>query len=330
VRSQTVEAGAAKRARVVLLAADGLPNALVAEQVGGSVNTVRAWRARYEAEGLVGLADRPRSGRPRTVDRTKVLVATLTPPPKSWGVTHWSTRLLAKRLKVSHMQVREVWAEAGVQPWRSGTFRFSTDPLLEAKVVDVVGLYLDPPCDAVVLSVDEKSQVQALDRTQPLLPMTPGKIERRTPDYVRHGTTTLFAALDVATGKVTTATKPRHRTAELLAFLRQVARAYPDTDLHLVMDNYATHKTPDVQDWLAANPRITVHFTPTHASWLNMVEVFFGIVQRRALKRGVFKSVTELNQTLRRFVDHYNQDCQPFAWTKTADQILPKTKPSTT
>jgi transposase len=329
-RSATVPAAAAKRARIVLLAADGQANWRIAELVGAAVNTVKAWRERYAAEGVGGLEDRSRPGRPRVVDRARVAYETLKPPPKSYGVSHWSTRLLAKKLGVSNAEVAAVWKEFGVQPWRRGTFKFSTDPELEAKAVDVVGLYLDPPEDAIVLSIDEKSQIQALDRTAPLLPMTPGKIERGIPDYTRHGATTLFAALDTATGRVTSAVKPRHGAKEFLAFLKQVARAHPAGELHLVMDNYSAHKQKDIQAWLADNPRIHVHFTPTHASCLNQVEIFFGIVQRQALKRGVFKSVQQLNQTLRRFVDHYNKDCRPFEWTKTAAQILPKVKPSTT
>ena len=311
VRSTAGAAGQAKRARIVLLAADGLANSRVAELAGVAVNTVKHWRSRYLEEGVGGLVDRPKAGRPRAIDRAKVIFETLKPPPKSHGTSHWSTRRLAKKLGISNAQVAEIWAEYGVQPWRRGTFKFSTDPELEAKVLDVVGLYLDPPEDAIVLSLDEKSQIQALDRTAPLLPMTPGKIERGTPDYVRHGTTTLFAALEVATGKVTSAVKPRHRATEFLSFLKQVARAHPDGELHLIMDNYSTHKQKDVKAWLEANPRIHVHFTPTHASWLNQVEIFFGIVQRQAIKHGVFKSVKQLNQTLRRFVDHYNKDCQP-------------------
>jgi transposase len=329
-RSRVASAAAVQRARIVLLAADGEAHSRVAELTGSSVNTVKSWRARYEAEGLGGLEDRPKAGRPRRIDRARVIFETLKPPPKSYGVSHWSTRLLARKLGISNAQVCEIWREFGVQPWRRGTFKFSTDPELEAKVVDVVGLRLDPPQDAIVLSVDEKSQIQALDRTAPLLPMTPGKIERGTPDHARHGATTLFAALNTATGQVTSAVKPRHRAKEFLAFLKQVARAHPQGDLHLVMDNYSTHKQAHAQAWLADNPRIHAHFTPTHASWMNQVEIFFGIVQRQALKRGVFKSVQQLNKTLRAFVDHYNKDCQPFKWTKTAADILPKCKPSIT
>jgi len=238
------------------------------------------WRTRYERSGMTGLDDEPRSGRPRQVDHDAIITATLTPPPKKLGVTHWSSRLLAAHVKIGNATVARAWRDYGVQPWRSQTFKFSTDPELVAKVTDVVGLYLAPPENAVVLCVDEKSQIQALDRTAPMLPMQPGLPERRTHDYRRHGTTTLFAALDIATGKVTAATRPRHRHREFLRFLKQVAKAYPDRELHLVMDNYAAHKHVEVRRWLEANPRVRVHFTPTSASWLNLVEVWFGIIER--------------------------------------------------
>ncbi len=220
----------------------------------------------------------------------------------------------------------------GLQPWRRETFTFSTDPQLEAKVRDVVGLYLAPPEKAVVLSIDwgsphevgEKSQIQALDRTAPILPVRPGLPEKATHDYVRHGTTTLFAALEIATGKVTDACYPRHRSDEFLRFLKQVAKAYPRVKLHLVVDNYATHKHPTVQAWLARNPRITMHFTPTSGSWLNMVEIFFGIITRQAIRRGTFTSVKDLIAAIETYIDGWNERCQPFTWTKTADQILEK------
>jgi transposase len=325
VRSASVRAEAAKRARIVLMAADGVANSRAAEVAGCSVNTVKAWRARYLAEGLAGLEDRARPGRPRVVDRAKVVYETLRPPPKSYGISHWSTRALGKKLGISNAEVAAVWKEFGVQPRRRGAFKFSTDPELETQVVDVVGLYLDPPADAIVLSIDVKPQIQALDPTAPLLATSPGKTERGSPGHTRHPTTTLIAALNTATRKLTSPVQPRHGATEFLAFLKQVARAHPEGDLHLVTDNYSTHKQKDVQAWLAANPRIHVHFTPSHASWLNQVEIFFGIVQRQSLKRGVFKSVQQLNQALRRFVDHYNKDCQPFKWTKTAPQVLPLT-----
>src|SRR5215211_3338962 len=229
-------------------------------------------------------------------------------------------------LGVSHSTVARVWAEHDLKPWQTETFKFSTDPQLEAKVRDVVGLYLDPPAHAIVLCVDEKSQIQALERTQPVRPVAPGRAEQRTHDYVRHGTTTLFAALEVATGQVTDACHPRHRHSEFLDFLRLVAKAYPRRQLHVVLDNYATHKHVMVQAWLTRHPRIHLHFTPTYASWLNLVEVFFAIIQRQALRRGDFTSVDELIAAIRRFCDGWNQRCQPFAWAKDADQILTKLK----
>jgi transposase len=281
--------------------------------------------------GIAGLSDEPRPGRPRSIDHDRIITETLKPPPKKLGVTHWSSRLLAKRLGVDATTIARAWRAYGVQPWRSETFKFSTDPELVAKVTDVVGLYLAPPENAIVLCVDEKSQIQALDRTAPILPMQPGLAERRSYDYVRHGTTTLFAALEIATGKVTTAMKPRHRHQEFLAFLKQVVKAYPDQELHLVMDNYAAHKRKEVRDWLTANPRVQVHFTPTSGSWLNLVEVWFGIIERQAIRRGTFRSVKDLNAKIRAFIDNWNDDrAHPFVWTKTTDQILAKANRPTT
>ncbi|MCM3689022.1 IS630 family transposase [Kocuria rosea] len=323
-RSTSVRAGLAQRARIVLLAAEGISNTAIAEKVGTTRNTVIAWRARYEQAGIEGLADADRSGWPRRIDHRAIVAATLRPPPKKLGVTHWSSRLLAGRLGLDHTTVAKAWREYGVAPWREGTFQFSTDPELVAKVVDVVGLYLAPPANAVVLCVDEKSQIQALERTAPSLPMQPGKPAVRTHDYVRHGTSTLFAALEIATGHVRPACKPRHRRQEFLAFLKQVARAYPEVELHLVMDNYATHKTPEVKEWLAANPRFQVHFTPTSASWLNLVEVWFSIIERQALHRTDVASVADLNKKLRAFVTGWNDRCHPFVWTKSSTEILKK------
>ena len=323
-RSATGAAAAAQRARIVLLAADGVANQLIAERVGVSRPTVNLWRARYAESGLGGLVGHRPPGRPRSVDRAAIIAATLTPPPKSLGVTHWSSRLLAPRLGIDHATVAAVWTEYGVKPWKADTFKFSTDPELEAKVTDIVGLYLAPPENAVVLCVDEKSQIQALNRTQKTLPMQPGHAEQRTHDYVRHGTTTLFAALEIATGKVTGICKSRHRHQEFLAFLKHVARAYPDEQLHLVMDNYAAHKHPNVRAWLAANPRVVVHFTPTHASWMNLVEVWFSIIERQAIHRGTFGSVRDLNAKIRAFIDGWNDRAHPFTWTRTAGQILSK------
>ncbi len=323
-----VDPGRARAAgRIVLLAADGLGTNEIVRRTGVSKPTVIAWRRRYAAEGIGGLDDRPKPGRPRTTDDVAVVLATLEPPPGRLGVTHWSSRLLAAELGLSNVKVARVWREYGLQPWRAETFKFSTDPQLEAKLRDVVGLYLNPPDKAVVLCVDEKSQVQALDRTAPILPLRPGLPAKATHDYVRHGTTTLFAALDVATGKVTDACYPRHRHQEFLRFLRQVAKAYPRRELHIVADNYATHKHPDVQAWLARNPRITLHFTPTSGSWLNMVEIFFGIITRQAIRRGTFTSVRDLITKIQAFIDSWNERCHPFTWTKTPDELLPHCRP---
>jgi transposase len=323
-RASTAPAGMALRARIVLLAADGVSHTEIAERVGVSRPTVIGWRARYERCGLAGLEERPRSGRPRVIDHRAVIAATLRPPPAKLGVTHWSSRLLAERLKIDHATVARAWKAYGVAPWRCETFKFSTDPELVAKVTDVVGLYLAPPENAIVVCVDEKSQIQALDRTAPTLPMQPGRAARWTHDYRRHGTTTLFAALEIATGKVTAACKPRHRHQEFLSFCKQVARAYPTGELHLVMDNYAAHKRVEVRDWLADNPRVHVHFTPTSASWMNLVEVWFGIIERQAIRRGTYRSVRDLNTKIRAFIDAWNDRCHPFVWTKTAEEILTK------
>jgi len=327
VRSPSIRAGLAQRARIVLLAADGAGTNEIVRMTGVSKPTVIAWKRRYAAEGIGGLEDRPKPGRPRWTDDVAIVLATLEPPPKRLGVTHWSSRLLAAELGLSNVKVADVWREYGLQPWRRETFKFSTDPELEAKLRDVVGLYLNPPDKAVVLCVDEKSQVQALERTAPVLPLRPGIPGKQTHDYVRHGTTTLFAALEVATGKVTDACYPRHRHEEFLRFLRQVAKAYPRTRLHIVVDNYATHKHPDVTAWLDKNPRITLHFTATSGSWLNMVEIFFGIITRQAIRRGSFTSVKDLITAIEAFIDGWNDRCQPFTWTKTPDQLIPHCRP---
>ena len=323
LRSPSLRAGLAQRARIVMLAADGVGTGEIVRRVGVSKPTVIGWKRRYASEGIAGLDDRPKSGRPPTIDPMEIVLATLEPPPPRLGVTHWSSRLLARHLRVSDFTVSTTWKKWGLQPWRSGTFKFSTDPELEAKIRDVVGLYLNPPEKAIVLCVDEKSQVQALDRTAPILPLRPGLPEKQTHDYVRHGTTTLFAALEVATGRVTDACYPRHRNQEFLRFLKQVAKAYPRKKLHIVCDNYATHKHPNVATWLERHPRITLHFTPTSGSWLNLVEVFFGIITRQAIRRGTFTSVKDLISAIETFIDGWNDRCEPFVWTKTADEIIP-------
>ena len=323
-RSPSIQAGLAQRARVVLLAAEGVGTAEIVRRVGLSKPAVIGWKRRYAAEGIAGLDDRPKSGRPPVIDPVGIVLATLEPPPPQLGVTHWSSRLLAKHLGVSDFTVSTTWKKWGLQPWRVQTFKFSTDPELEAKIRDVVGLYLNPPDKAIVLCLDEKSQVQALDRTAPVLPLRLGMPEKQTHDYVRHGTTTLFAALEVATGKVTDACYPRHRHEEFLRFLKHVAKTYPRRRLHIVVDNYATHKHPAVTSWLAKHTRITLHFTPTSGSWLNMVEIFFGIITRQAIRRGTFTSVKDLIAAIETFIDGWNERCEPFIWTKTADQIIPR------
>ena len=337
VRDRGAPARVVERARIVLLSEQGLTGRQVAERVGCSEPTVVLWRRRFGQGGLSALDDRPRPGGPPTVltdqVRDQILTATLTPPPAGLGVTHWSSRLLADWLRrsgttVSHDTISRLWRRFGIAPWRAETFKFSTDPQLEAKIRDVVGLYLDPPAKAVVLCIDEKSQVQALDRTAPILPMRPGLPEKRTHDYVRHGTTTLFAALEVATGRVIDACYPRHTNDEFLTFLTKVARAYPRRPLHIVVDNYATHAHPNVIAWLARHPRVTLHFTPTSASWMNMVEIFFNIITRQAIRRGTFTSVADLIAAIRAFIDGWNERCQPFSWTKDADTILAKAQRS--
>jgi transposase len=322
-RSTSVTAGHAARAAIVLACADGSGTSETARTLGVSRPTVIKWRDRFAEQGIAGLDDEPRSGRPKVVDDAAIITATLEPPPERLGVTHWSTRLLARQVGVGDATVARAWRRYHVQPWRRETFEFSTDPELEAKVRDVVGLYLEPPEKAVVLCVDEKSQVQALDRTAPILPLRPGLKEKATHDDKRNGITNLFAALEVATSRVTDRFYDRHGEAEFLDVLKKVARAYPRQRLCVVLDDYHTHKHADIQAWLARHPRVTLHFTPTSGSWLNLVEVFFGIVTRQAIRRGSFASVPELIAAIRRFIDGWNERCHPFIWTKTADQILP-------
>jgi transposase len=331
-RDKGAPARVVERARIVLLAADAVPGKEIATLVGCAEGTVVTWRGRYAEHGLAGLEDLPRPGKPAQLPealRDRVLELTLTEPPDQFGATHWSSRLLAAALAgegtpISHATVARIWHRFGVQPWRAGTFKFSTDPELEAKIRDVVGLYLHPPEQAVVLCVDEKPQIQALQRTAPTLPVRPGRPEATSFDYIRHGTTTLFAALEVATGKVTEACTDRHRHQEFLTFLRQVAAAYPRRELHVVVDNLATHKHPAVRAWLARHPRVQLHFTPTSGSWLNLVEAFFSIITRQALRRGNFPTVADLIAAIERFIDAWNDRCAPFTWTKDPDTVIAK------
>ncbi len=324
-RRKTAQAFAL-RARVVLACAEGQSNTAVAAKLGVSLPTVGKWRRRFVERRLEGLYDEPRSGAPRTVtDEAVARVVTLTLESKPPYATHWSTRSLASHLGMSQTAVNRIWRAFGLQPHRQETFKFSDDPQFVDKVRDVVGLYMSPPDHALVLSVDEKSQVQALDRSQPLLPMTPGSPERRTHDYYRHGTTCLFAALDVATGQVIGQCLRRHRHQEFLKFLRYLDKTlpkHPGREIHLVMDNYATHKTPAVQRWFQRHPEYHVHFTPTGASWLNQVERFFAEITDRRIRRGVFRSVRALEEAIRDYLDQHNQAPRPFTWTADADTIL--------
>jgi len=314
----------ALRARIVLDCAGGMSNTEVAASRGVSKQMVCKWRARFIAKRAEGLLDEPRPGKPRTLDDERIeqmIATTLGTLPR--GATHWSTRALAKHLAVSQSTVSRVWRAFGLQPHRQETFKLSADPLFIEKVRDIVGLYLDPPVKAMVLCVDEKSQIQALDRTQPILPMAPGLPERRTHDYMRHGTTSLFAALDVATGRVIGQLHRRHRSGEFLQFLRTIDAQVPaELDVHLVMDNYGTHKTPAVRAWFARHQRFHVHFTPTSASWLNQVERWFAMLSEKQIKRGTHRSTLALEKAIREFLSVHNENPKPFAWNKTADQIL--------
>jgi putative transposase len=328
LRSRTLPHTLVRRARVILLAADGLYNTVIAARVGLSGSMVGYWRKRFLSQGLVGLYNEPRPGSPRSISDEQVAALirrTLNTKPKER--THWTCRSLAAQTRVSKSTVQRVWRAFGIQPHRQKHFHLSTDPFFVEKVRDIVGLYLNPPDNAMVLCVDEKSQIQALDRRQPLLPLGLGYVEGVTHDYVRHGTTTLFAALDIASGRVLTRCAPRHRHQEFLQFLRQIDAHVPKhLDLHLVVDNYATHKHAKVRRWLAARPRYHVHYTPTYASWLNQVEIWFNIITQRAIRRGTFGSVRQLIEQIRHFVEHYNPHAQPFIWTATADSILQKLK----
>jgi transposase len=316
----------ALRARIVLACADGASNTEVGTRLNTTNATVGKWRERFRRGGLDCLYDEPRPGAPRTVHDDKVeeiVVKTLENKPKD--ATHWSTRLMAKEAGVSQHTVVRIWHAFGLKPHLEDTFKLSTDPCFIEKVRDIVGLYMAPPERAVVLSVDEKSQVQALDRTQPLLPMSPGYPERRSHDYVRNGTTSLFAALDVATGKVIGKCHRQHRHQEFLGFLKTIDAAVPEgLDVHLIMDNYGTHKTPTIKNWLARRPHWHVHFTPTSASWLNLVERFFAQITTKRIRRGVFKNVRQLEQAIHDYLDSHNQNPTPFIWTATADEIFRK------
>jgi transposase len=312
------------RARIVLRASEGVTATVIAQEMDVCLQTVSKWWRRFDEQGVDGLLDEPRPGQPRKLTDAQieeVLVRTLESQPQA--ATHWSTRTMAKASGINQTAISRIWRAFSLAPHRSETFKLSKDPLFIDKVRDIVGLYMNPPERALVLCVDEKSQIQALDRTAPLLPMRPGQIERHTHDYARHGTTSLFAALDTKTGKIIGQNQQRHRSEEFRNFLDTIEKNVPEAlDVHLIMDNYGTHKTKLIQDWLAKRPRFHTHFTPTSASWLNLVERWFALLTERQLRRGVHRSTKELKTAIDDFIQQHNQDPKPFIWHKTADQIL--------
>ncbi len=327
-RRPTTAQAHALRASIVLACSDGRSNGEIANELGVTRQTVGKWRQRFLENRLDGLADAPRPGTPRTItdeDIERVIAKALEQRPKD--ATHWSTRSMAEATGLSQSSISRIWRAFSLQPHRSETFKLSNDPLFVGKVRDIVGLYMNPPDKALVLCVDEKSQMQALERTQPLLPMRPGVPERRTHDYVRHGTTTLFAALDAKTGKVIGKCYRRHRATEFLKFMRLIDESIPaNLDVHLILDNYATHKTPQVRRWLARHPRFHVHYTPTYASWINLVESWFAVLTNRRLRRSSFTSTRQLEAAVAAYLDSSNDAPTPFQWTKSADDILDSVK----
>ncbi|WP_331751751.1 IS630 family transposase (plasmid) [Streptomyces globisporus] len=333
--SRDVPADVALRARIVLWSGEGRRRKDIAELAGVSPLTVDRCRTRYAERGLAGFEEKRRGG-PRTQVppqvRARVIALTRMSPPAESGLSHWSTRTLADHLKrregvsVSWHYVARIWREENLKPHRSGTFKISKDPAFAEKVADVVGLYLAPPGGAVVLSIDEKTQVQALDRTQPVLPVTFAATEKRTHDYVRHGTTNLFAALNVTTGEVLGECKPNRNGATFLAFLKKAVKPHTGKEIHVVLDNLSTHTTPDVKEWLAKNPHVHFHFTPVGSSWLNQIEIWFGIITRQSIRRGTFASVNVLVKQIRDYINSWNQNAKPFTWTATADEILAKVR----
>jgi len=314
----------ARRARIILACAEGTDSNVVARRLRVTPGTVCKWRGRFVEDRLDGLYDEPRPGAERTITDEQiedVVIRTLETTPR--GATHWSTRDMAKAVGLSHMAISRIWKAFGLQPHRSETFKLSTDPQLVEKVRDIAGLYLDPPAHAAVFCVDEKPQIQALERTQPLLPLQPGQVERRTHDYKRHGTTTLFAALNAKTSEVITQFHQRHRSAQFREFLDLIdARVPQHLDVHIIMDNYGTHKTALIRHWFAKRPRFHVHYTPTYGSWLNLVERWFAELTMKQIRRGTFRNVLQLKTAIQEFIDAHQTDPKPFVWTKSADDIL--------
>jgi putative transposase len=315
-----------RRAQIILMSAKGMTNTAIAKKVDLSIRMVGEWRQRFIDQGLMGLYDQPRPGAPRSISDNKIakmIQKTLNDKPK--GATQWTCRSIAKETNLSKSTVQRIWRAFNLQPHRQKHFTLSTDPYFVEKVRDIVGLYLNPPDNAMVLCVDEKSQIQALDRTQPVLPMGLGYVEGVTHQYVRHGTLTLFAALDLGTGQVITQCKKRHRHQEFLQFLKHVDANVPqELDIHLVVDNYGTHKHAKIRNWLAVRPRYHIHYTPTYSSWLNQVETWFNIITQKAIRRGSFRNTKQLREKIDKFVKQYNSDSKPFVWTATADSIIAK------
>jgi transposase len=324
-RSSAARAGVSRRVRAVLLMIQGLSGVEIAERTGYTVVQVSRIRRRFAETGVSGLHDRPKPGRPPRISaRKRAQIVALTLKPPGAGLTHWSTRDLARQTGVSHTTVHRLWRAHALQPHRVETFKFTTDPAAEEKIHDVIGLYLNPPTNAVVLSLDEKTQIQALSRTQPLLPLRPGLSARQTHDYRRNGLTSLFAALEVATGTVLGECRPRHTGADFLAFLKRLARTYRRRELHVILDNSSTHTTPAVQAWLTTHPRVHFHFTPTGASWLNIVEAWFSVLTRKSVRRGSFDTVRALIQHIGRYIESWNAHPTPFVWTKEPAAIIKK------
>lgn len=335
IHSRDAERSVVDRARMVLWWDDGMSADEIEYRLGISRRTSAKWRSRYADEGIAGLINKPRPLRAPAHGggvRARILALTRSTPPEELGISHWSSREMARYftreegIAISHDFVADVWRENGLQPWRIGTFKLSNDPLFAEKVANIVGLYLNPPSGAVVLSLDEKTQVQALDRTQPLLPVDFDKAEKRTHDYVRHGITDLFAAMDVQTGRVTTACSPEHKTADFLRFMSKVVAEHRGKDIHVILDNASPHTSDETKKWLAKNPKVTFHFTPTGGSWINQIETWFGIITRQSIRRGTHKSVKQLVAAIERYVTDWNIDCQPFTWTATAEEILMKVR----
>jgi transposase len=333
LRPEGYDGSVASRAQIVLWHDEGHSAPGIAAMMGTSKVTVYKWLQRYQEGGLAALESRKSTGRPREISgevRSRILALAKQSPPEGTGLSHWSSTQMARYLKkhegidVSHNFIAMLWRENGIQPHRQGTFKLSRDPDFAARAVDVVGLYLDPPAGAIVLSVDEKTQVQALDRTQPLLPVSFGRTEKRTHDYKRNGTTNLFAALDTGTGEVTGSCFPRRRTREFLRFMDEIAEKYPGRETHLILDNLSTHSGRHVDKWLASHPDFHFHFTPSGSSWLNQVEIWFGIITRQAIRRGTFSSVRMLTGAISNYIASWNEEAAPFEWTATADDILEK------